>query len=202
MHTRLALDCSTTGLTIALRTPTGKIFDFSTREARSSDLLPTALATLFVQSGTTAANLTHVYVTTGPGSFTGIRLGLATAEALKLVNPALAIIGLSTLHACALQHATRHPQTEDFTIVQDAAGGSFYAQTFTAAGRPHTAASCVPAATHFPTPVFAAPSLMLTGARPLADLSAASLFPLAEDPATHLPPQPVYIKPLTYKTVQ
>ncbi len=175
---------------------------FSTAAARSSDLLPTALADLFAQSATTAATLTHVLVTTGPGSFTGIRLGLATAEALQLVNPAITITGLPTLHACAMQvAATRQPQGA-FAVATDAAGGQLYTQTFTAGGQPQTEATCIPATTPFTTPVYAPPLLMLAGALPLDDLKAETLFTLAGDTSTHLPPQPVYLKPLTYKLAQ
>ncbi len=202
MQTMLALDCSTTGLSLALRTQSNEVFEYSTDAARSSDLLPTGLAQLFQQSGTMAGQLTHVYVTTGPGSFTGIRLGLATAEALKLVNPALTITGLPTLHACALQLVTAHKPATAFTIVQDAAGGSLYAQTFSAQGAPQTAAACVPATTTFTTAVYAPPLLMRANALPLGNLRAATLFTLAEDASTHLPAQPVYLKPLTYKLAQ
>lgn len=202
MQTQLALNCSTTGLALALRLSGAKIHAFSTPAARSSDLLPTALANLFTQSGTAAANLTQVLVSTGPGSFTGIRLGLATAEALKMVNPTLTIIGLPTLHACALQLVATHAPQTAFTVVQDAAGGQIYAQTFTAQGAPAGLPQCLPATITFPTPVYAPPLLMLAGALPLEDLRAETLFTLAEDLATHLPPQPVYLKPLTYKLAQ
>ncbi|RYG60913.1 MAG: tRNA (adenosine(37)-N6)-threonylcarbamoyltransferase complex dimerization subunit type 1 TsaB [Alphaproteobacteria bacterium] len=202
MSTRLALDCSTTGLTLALQKDDAEIFAFATTEARSSDLLPTALQSLFTQSATGAAQLTHIYVTTGPGSFTGIRLGLATAEALKMVNPAIAIIGLPTLHALAAQLvATDRPQGT-FTVVTDAAGAQLYAQTFTAEGDAQTSAACVPATTSFTTPVYAPPLLMRAGALPLPTLSAQTLFTLAHQTSAHLPPQPVYLKPLTYKLAQ
>ncbi|RYG60662.1 MAG: tRNA (adenosine(37)-N6)-threonylcarbamoyltransferase complex dimerization subunit type 1 TsaB [Alphaproteobacteria bacterium] len=199
MHTRLALDCSTTGLSLALQMDSGETFAFTTTEARSSDLLPTALQSLFTQSATAAANLTHIYVTTGPGSFTGIRLGLAVAEALKMVNPALAIIGLPTLHALAAQLIATTPPQGAFTLVTDAAGGQLYAQTFTAEGDAHTAAACVPATTSFTIPVYASPLLMRAGALPMPPLSAHTLFTLAHQTSVHLPPQPVYLKPLTYK---
>lgn len=202
MSTRLALDCSTTGLTLALQVTGGKTYTFSTAAARSSDLLPTALNDLFLQSGTNAGNITHIFVTTGPGSFTGIRLGLATAEALKLVNPSITITGLPTLQACALQLlATQHLQSA-FTVVTDAAGGQLYAQTFTPEATPQTGATCIPATSSFTTPVYAPPLLMLANTLPLPDLSAEILFTLSEDTSAHLPPQPVYLKPLTYKLAQ
>jgi tRNA threonylcarbamoyl adenosine modification protein YeaZ len=199
--TRLALDCATAGLSLALHLTGGKTYTFSTPAARSSDLLPTALADLLAQSGTTAADISEILVTTGPGSFTGLRLGLATAEALKLLNPHITIIGLPTLHALALQAVAENHPAEPFTIVQDAAGGTLYTQTFTTNGTPQTEPACIPTA-NLSTGLLFAPTSLMLAAQPLEHLAATHLFTLAEDSSTHLPPQPVYLKPLTYKKAE
>lgn len=199
--TRLALDCSFAGLSLCLWVTGGKDYAFSTNASRSSDLLPTELNTLFTQSGTTAANLTRICVTIGPGSFTGIRLGLATAEALKLLNPALDIIALPTLQALALQIAAGHQPQEAFTIALDAAGGQLYTQSFDAAAEPLTEAAVLSIADFTPQHrLYASPSLMLD-AKPLDTFHAAHLFTLAENPAAHRPAAPLYLKPLTYRQV-
>lgn len=201
--TQLAVDCSFTGLSLALKTGT-QTHVFSTATARSSDLLPTELQNILIKSGTAAADITDIYVTTGPGSFTGIRLGLATAEALKLVNPAINITGLSTLHALAIQIKTDHKPANSFTVVLDAAGGQLYTQNFNSQAQPESPAACIPLGqlpvTSHQSFLFAQQSLMLPlPAMALESFSAAHLFTLAENPAAHLPAQPVYLKPLTYK---
>jgi tRNA threonylcarbamoyl adenosine modification protein YeaZ len=198
--TSLAIDTAL-GLSLALKT-NAKTYTYSTSTSRSSDLLPTELASLFAKSATTASQLTHILATTGPGSFTGIRLGLAAAEALKLVNPTIIITGLSTLHALALQVVAENAPTGNFTLALDAAGGQAYTQTFTSSGQPTSPAECLPLPEIAPKPnLYAAPTLLLE-AHPLATLNPEILFKLAEDPRNHLPAQPVYLKPLTYKTVQ
>ena len=55
---------------------------------------------LFSASGATRAELTGVVVGTGPGSFTGLRLGLAAARGLALALE-LPVAGVSTLDALA-----------------------------------------------------------------------------------------------------
>ncbi len=197
--TRLALDCSFAGLSLALQTASGQVATFTTPTARSSDFLPQELANIFEKSGINAMGLTHILVTTGPGSFTGIRLGLATAEALKLLKPSVTIIGLSTLQALACQVVAAHAPKGAFTLVLDAAGQQAYTQTFSPHGEALTPAACVPLSEVSSQPnLFAQASLMLPGT-PLSTLDATHLFTLAENPAHHLHATPVYLKPLTYK---
>lgn len=201
--TILALDCSFTGLALALQNG-AHTHVFGTSTPRSSDVLPTEIAELFVKSATSAAALSRILVTTGPGSFTGIRLGLATAEAFKLIYPHIEIIGLSTLHALARQVVATHHPEQPFTLMLDAAGGQTYQQTFSATGNPLSPAVCEPLNPSPSTlhPTFFQSSLMLASpAVALEALDASHLFTLAEDPTNHLPATPVYLKPLTYKQV-
>jgi len=196
----LAIDCSFAGLSLALQTDAG-VTHFTTQAPRSSDILPTELQRLMQQENVAVSDLTTILVAIGPGSFTGIRLGLATAEAFKLLNPSIQIIGLSTLHALATHIcADYHPQT-DFTVLLDAAGGQAYTQIFNPNGEPQTTAECIPVPPTEGT-LFAQASLMHATATPIATLDARHMLSLAENRTAHLPPQPVYIKPLTYKKVQ
>lgn len=206
MSTTLALDCSFAGLTLALRSmETGQTWSFTTTTPRSSDILPLELHNLFETSGTSAANLQTVFATVGPGSFTGARLGLATAQALKLANPAITVTGLSTLQALAVQVAEDLHPTQPVTLFLDAAGSQAYTQTFNPAAQPLAPAACLllaealantPAHHH----LAAQTSLLLPRAHhPLESLTPAALFAAAQNPAFHLPPEPLYLKQLTYR---
>ena len=65
----------------------------------SATLLP-ALQTLLVSQDLTAKDITAVAVALGPGSFTGIRVGIATAEGLAMPSH-LPVFGISTLDGLA-----------------------------------------------------------------------------------------------------
>lgn len=197
----LVLDCSTSGLTLALQDGANPPLSFSSPTPKSSDILHLELQQILEKAQITTASLTHVAVTTGPGSFTGVRIGLAVAQALKIVHPALNIVGLSTLQAFALQVVEQHAPTSPFTILLDAAGGSVYHQTFAPNAEPTTPATCLPlaeVASH--TPTYAPASLMHPHAIALPQtISPATLLAMAKEEKFHLPAQPVYLKPLTYK---
>ena len=80
------------------------------------------------EGGTTLAEIDRFAVTVGPGSFTGIRIGLATARglALALKRP---LIGLSTLEVLA---AGVPPSEREGSVLAtlDAGRGRLYAQLF------------------------------------------------------------------------
>jgi len=70
-------------------------------------------------------DLTRIGVTTGPGSFTGVRVGLSVARALALALD-IPVIGVSTLQA----HAAGCPARGAKLVTLDARRGEFYTQLF------------------------------------------------------------------------
>ena len=69
------------------------------------DLLP-RVEELLAESGATVGDLTAIGVALGPGSFNGLRVGLATAKMLAF-SRSLPLVGVTTLEATAFQHAER-----------------------------------------------------------------------------------------------
>jgi len=92
----LAFDTATSAATAAL-VRDGRVL--GERVSRAVRVLEDA-DDLLRESGLEPAELTRIVVGTGPGSFTGLRLGLATARGLALALQ-LPIAGVSTLDALA-----------------------------------------------------------------------------------------------------
>src|SRR5438445_9720323 len=89
--------------------------------SRNEKLLP-AIDWVLSESGIDRREVDLFAVTRGPGSFTGVRIGLATIQgmALALGKP---VCAMSTHEATA-------PQSGRWTIVDDAGRGEFYVSMF------------------------------------------------------------------------
>jgi tRNA threonylcarbamoyladenosine biosynthesis protein TsaB len=77
-------------------------------------------------------NLGALAVSTGPGSFAGVRTGLAAMRGIKLVT-GLPLIGVTTLEALAV-----NKQVPTFAVI-DAKRGEVYSQLFLTGDKPVTA---------------------------------------------------------------
>jgi len=94
----LAIDTSTRQAGIALYDDDkGLLAEYNWHSANrhTEELLP-ATAQMLERAGVTARDLTAVGVAIGPGSFTGLRVGLAAAKGLALAQD-LKLVGVSTL---------------------------------------------------------------------------------------------------------
>jgi tRNA threonylcarbamoyladenosine biosynthesis protein TsaB len=91
--------------------------------ARSAQSLAPALAALFAEVGWRAQDVQLIAVTQGPGSFTGLRVGAATAKVLAYSLRA-ELLGVNTLEVLASQ--TEHFQGEVWTLL-DAHRGQLFA---------------------------------------------------------------------------
>src|SRR4051794_27481357 len=81
----LALDTSGPTARVALADRTGRpLFSDERTSARHSATLLPVCHELFIRAGITVAELRGIACGSGPGSFTGLRVGLAVAKGLAL----------------------------------------------------------------------------------------------------------------------
>jgi tRNA threonylcarbamoyladenosine biosynthesis protein TsaB len=101
----LAFDCALTGLAVAV-TRDGAVLADHRAEGRdqAATLLPAIAATL-EKAGVARRELSLIAVTVGPGSFTGVRVGLATARGLA-VALGVPLAGITTTAALLAQAET------------------------------------------------------------------------------------------------
>ncbi len=87
-------------------------------------------------TGIEFAQLDRIAVTTGPGSFTGLRVGIATARGLGLAL-GIPVTGVVTLDALARDFVDANPDSsQPFTILLDARRDQLYIRNYNAGGIP------------------------------------------------------------------
>jgi tRNA threonylcarbamoyl adenosine modification protein YeaZ len=113
----LVIDTATTQAVIALGTADGTLVDQRGWVAgyRHGEELLAQIAALLADRGVAASDLGGVIIGTGPGAFTGLRVGLATAKGLAH-GLALPIVGLAT-GASLLQAAAAASGLDARTLV-------------------------------------------------------------------------------------
>jgi tRNA threonylcarbamoyl adenosine modification protein YeaZ len=110
---------------------------FARMERGQSEALFPMVAGLMRASGLAFADLDRIAVTRGPGSFTGVRAGIAAARGFALAYGA-PIVTATSLEVMAWQCVKGFGKAErrsGFLIAHDARRGELYVQLFDGAGR-------------------------------------------------------------------
>ena len=195
------------------------VLDTASGEMLASESLPMArghaealmpqIARVMDAAGCEFAMLDRIAVTVGPGSFTGLRVGISAARGLALATGKPAI-GLSTLSALAAPHVAARTQDAIIAAI-DARNDNVYFQIFAANGvtvvppRLDLAANAVRAAVMEPTVISGSGAALMAAhwpdsappvrvdARPAADIMwIARLGAAAEDDRSA--PKPLYLR--------
>ena len=131
----LSLDCSTLTLSIALLRVDGSLVEerHVGPPQRQSEVLPSEVEAILSAHGHTLKQLTGIVVGLGPGSFTGLRIGLATAKGLAYALR-IPVVGASSLAALALEG----PEDTEIFATAVVKKGEFYVGRFRRKGvSPH-----------------------------------------------------------------
>lgn len=184
MGTLLAIDTAAPRLQLALLSDTDRletlVEDMPTGQAER--LFP-ALAELMARAGVTYADLTRLAVTTGPGSFTGLRIGLSAARGLGLALN-IPVLGIPSLLALSLV-----ARCDAIAVLLDARRDEAYFQTFSGPGIPIGQPALLPM-TEARARV---PHGAETHTTPYVDIGAMARFAATAQPDLY-PPEATYIR--------
>ncbi|MBJ7577276.1 tRNA (adenosine(37)-N6)-threonylcarbamoyltransferase complex dimerization subunit type 1 TsaB [Devosia sp. MC532] len=103
-----------------------------------AEILFARLDTLLSRNNVSNADIERIAVTTGPGSFTGLRIGLSAARGLGVARK-IPVLGIPSLLALSLTVASG-----PVAIFLDARRDEAYFQTFSAPGVPETPVRLLP----------------------------------------------------------
>ncbi|OUC04812.1 MULTISPECIES: tRNA (adenosine(37)-N6)-threonylcarbamoyltransferase complex dimerization subunit type 1 TsaB [Ehrlichia] len=105
-------------------------YEESISENQHSESLFKLIHKLFDKSNNSYSTITNLGVVVGPGSFTGIRAGIAAAQGIHLASK-ITLHGISTLEmqAYLISNSTKTNDDEIFSIIE-VSNNKFYSQTF------------------------------------------------------------------------
>lgn len=174
---------------------------FQPMERGHAEALPPMVAELMRTSGLDFGEIDRIAVTIGPGTFTGVRIGLSFARGLGLAR-GIPVIGIDSLTAIAANETARRP----LLVVSDARNDEVYAASFDA-DRALISAPCITVAALANLPAnglvigTAAPAVLAASGRSDVDASAAGDVPVAANfarlAAKAMPagmPAPLYLR--------
>lgn len=124
----LAFDCAASGASVALLVD-DDIDSVAIAQGRQSADLVVAINELMRAPGVAYGDLGAIVTTIGPGSFTGLRVGLATLHGFALAHP-VPIKTITTLAAMAWEIACHPAPPAKFFIALRAGKGEIYVQEF------------------------------------------------------------------------
>ena len=136
----LVIDTATEELSVAVLNAEHAILAHTQKTVwrdMGAQLQPTILDVL-KQSDINFTDLSALYINLGPGSFTSIRIGLASVRAMSFAL-GIPAYGASGLAALAAPH-----KGKAVALCLKAVGQDVYWQTYNASGRPETDALCLP----------------------------------------------------------
>lgn len=126
----LAINTAFLDANLALQTEKGVSFKTIDAKAKHSENVLKTIDEMCQELGENINNVGVVAVVTGPGSFTGLRIGVAIAQALGCVNENLKYISISSLKLMAYKAIKSNMCDGDFVCVLNALSGLYFVCKF------------------------------------------------------------------------
>lgn len=111
----------------------------------SSSLLMPMIRSVFADADIQPSQIGLISVTNGPGSFTGLRVGVVTAKTLAF-SLDCPLVAVDTLHACAVRSMREHSLEEGRVVktIINAQRGQLFAASFRVTAETGAPAACAP----------------------------------------------------------
>ncbi|MEW6008991.1 MAG: tRNA (adenosine(37)-N6)-threonylcarbamoyltransferase complex dimerization subunit type 1 TsaB [Candidatus Omnitrophota bacterium] len=121
----LAIESSSKILSVAVRKTKDACFEFESSDQFKCEHIVELIKQALKQAKITLSELDYIAVGLGPGSFTGLRIGIASAKALSLAL-GIKIIGVGSLDIIAAGVSRKEP---DICVIVDAKRSNLYVLT-------------------------------------------------------------------------
>lgn len=132
----LAFETSVGNCSVALLHHNKKHFVMSKNTLMQSEELIVMIGSILKENGITYQDLDAISCTLGPGSFTGIRVGIAAARGMKKVLRNTKLIGVSTLEIMVHDTPDKLIKNKKILSILKAYGDEFYTQQFSPDKKP------------------------------------------------------------------
>lgn len=133
----LALDTSTDVVTVAVHDGTRLVgHAMGSGVRRHAEMLAPLVSQVLGQAGVAGSDLERIVVGAGPGAYTGLRVGLVTAQTLALTW-SVPVTGACSLDALAVQACNDHAErmSDGLLVVTDARRAQVFWARYTAEAR-------------------------------------------------------------------
>jgi tRNA threonylcarbamoyladenosine biosynthesis protein TsaB len=152
----LALDTCMAACSVAAQREGGRVASrFEARERGHAEALFAMIEAVMAEAGLAYSELSRIAVTLGPGSFTGVRAGVAAARGLAAATKAgtVGMLSLDVLAERCLVQTDAAARRGGFAVAHDARRGEVYVALYSASGArisepqalaPETAARLLP----------------------------------------------------------
>lgn len=135
----LAIDTALEDCSVAIMAAAGVRLRQQTVGRGHAEILMPAIAALLSDASLAARDLERIVVSTGPGSFTGLRVGISAARGLAVATQ-VPVVGIPTLRAHAELAASMRRESggeaRPILALLPARADELYAQRFSAEGEP------------------------------------------------------------------
>lgn len=127
----LALETSGRTGSIALATPDQllKQITFDTQVRHSKEIFP-AITSLLEEFKAAPSDIRQIYISIGPGSFTGLRVAATIAKMLVIAEPSVKIVAVDSLDCVAANFPDSDSATDCIAAILDAKRSSFFAAVY------------------------------------------------------------------------